>query len=199
MLSKEKHMILFRKNRISRSMKKKPARLCTLTIVAKHHAQYQNKIALAQKQKRLCRGKMAFPGGRVDKKDRTIKQAAIRELKEELGVTPENTRNVFFLGIVRFFVGKSAKKPSITMHVFWYDVPSTCRLHESDELKKPRWFIVHRLPWKRMMPADRIWFRSALSALFTGLRFREDVWYNKRKTKVIRADCHIFLPGEQVR
>lgn len=180
-------------------MKKKPSRLCTLTIVAQPHEEYAYKIALAQKQKRLCRGKMAFPGGRVDKKDRSIKQAALRELQEELGVIPDNPKGVHFLGIVRFFIGKSAKTPSITMHVFWHNVHSTCSLHESDELKTPRWFMLHRLPWKRMMPADRIWFRSALSALFTGLRFREDIWYTKRKTRVIHADCHIFLPGEQVR
>lgn len=180
-------------------MKKKTSRLCTLTIVAQPHAQYVYKIALAQKQKRLCRGKMAFPGGRVDKKDRSIKQAALRELTEELGVTPENQKDVLFLGIVRFFVGKSAKTPSITMHVFWYDAHGECPLRESDELKRPRWFILNRLPWKRMMPADRIWFRSALSALFTGLRFREDIWYNRRKTRVIHADCHIFLLGERVR
>jgi 8-oxo-dGTP pyrophosphatase MutT (NUDIX family) len=192
-------MVLFRKKHLAHSMKNKPSRLCTLTIVAQHHAQYEYKIALAQKQKRLCRGKMTFPGGRVDKKDRSIKQAALRELKEELGVTPENSKDVCFLGIVRFFVGKSAKKPSVTMHVFWYDVQGGCQLHESDELKKPRWFILRRLPWKKMMPADRTWFRSALGTLFTGLRFREDIWYNKRKTRVLYADCHIFFPNERVR
>lgn len=190
-------MLLFRKKEIG-SMKK--TRICTLTIVARPSEWNILHIALAPKIKRLCKGKLAFPGGRVEETDSSIRSANKRELKEEFNIRPERPGEISFSGIIRLFIGKSSKKPSIIIHVFWLiDHECKYRIKTNNELGRPRWFTLRRMPWQRMMPADRFWFRSALASLMTGLRFREDIWYNKRKTKVLRAECYPFPKDERVR
>lgn len=44
------------------------------------------------------RNQMAFPGGHVDEQDNSPKETALRELKEEMGIVPDNVRVMGSIG-----------------------------------------------------------------------------------------------------
>lgn len=166
-------------------------RLCTLIIVARPHDRHGFQIALATKTKRLCKGKLSFPGGHVET-DEPIYKGALRELKEELGVVPKLPHHLWYLGELCFFCGKQARKPRTLVHVFWLNVDKETVLRGSDELACPRWFSVQRIPWHRMMPADPLWINTAYGTILSGLRFRTSIWYNKKKTRVVKHTCDLL-------
>lgn len=166
-------------------------RLCTLTIVARPHDRHGFQIALATKTKRLCRGKLSFPGGRVEVGEPIFK-GALRELKEELGVIPKTPHQLWYLGKLCFFWGKKARKPSTVVHIFWLNADKETTLRGSNELARPRWFSIQRIPWHRMMPADRLWMNTAYGTILSGLRFCTSIWYNKGKTRVVKHTCDLL-------
>lgn len=78
------------------------------------------------------RGQVAFPGGRVDPKDRTLLDAALREAHEEVGIPP---REVKVLG---GFSAAQTTTTGIIVAPFVGVIPSTVRLtpdpHEVAEI-----------------------------------------------------------------
>ncbi len=55
-------------------------------------------IQKADKEGYPWRNQMAFPGGHVDKQDKSPKETALRELKEEMGIHGNNVRMLGSLG-----------------------------------------------------------------------------------------------------
>jgi 8-oxo-dGTP diphosphatase len=115
---------------------------------------------LIHKKKGLGAGKINAPGGRVDAGE-TPRQAAIREVEEELRVTPIGVKAAGEL-LFQFTNGHS-----IHGYVF---TATGCRGRpkETDEAT-PIWIRTDCLPYYRMWSDDRVWVPLLLAGRkFTG-------------------------------
>jgi 8-oxo-dGTP diphosphatase len=106
------------------------------------------RVLLILKKRGLGAGKFNGPGGRIEAGE-TPRQAAIREVREELRITPTGLRPA---GELRF---QFADGHSIHAFVF---AATGYRGHpqETDEAV-PHWFPARALPYARMWADDRIW------------------------------------------
>ncbi len=132
-----------------------PTERATLTLVVK-----DGRILLIHKKKGLGAGKFNGPGGRVEPGE-LPEQTAIREVREELGVTPVGLRHA---GELRF---QFTDGFSIQGYVFRADdVDGEPR--ETDEAV-PHWFPVSAIPYHQMWADDRVWMPLLLEGrLFRG-------------------------------
>ena len=113
-----------------------------------------SKILLIRKKRGLGAGKINGPGGKVDPGE-TPRVAAIREVEEELGITPSSVTKA---GEVWFQVIDGT---SIKIHVF---AAEDCRGEpvETDEAT-PLWTDVDTIPYEEMWQDDRIWLPLVLA------------------------------------
>jgi 8-oxo-dGTP diphosphatase len=117
-----------------------------------------DRVLLIRKKRGLGAGKINAPGGRVDPGE-SLEDCAIREVQEELVVTP---RNLVWAGenLFQFVDGYS-----LHAHVFratgFEGTPT-----ETDEAI-PYWFDINQLPYDEMWEDDRIW----LPLVFSNERF----------------------------
>lgn len=121
----------------------KPVERATLLFVFR-----RDKVLLIHKKKGLGAGKINGPGGRVDPGE-TPRQAAIREVQEELLVTPTGVRKAGEL-LFQFTNGHSIHGYVFTATGFKGRPTET---HEA----VPIWVSVKKLPYERMWADDRIW------------------------------------------
>ncbi len=119
---------------------------------------HNDQILLIRKKRGLGAGKINGPGGKLDEGE-TWKQAAIREVEEELLVTP---LNVSECGELRF---QFLDGYSIHVRVF-SATDYTGTPTETDEAT-PLWFPLDGLPYEEMWADDIIW----LPLMFAGKRF----------------------------
>ena len=117
-------------------------------------------ILLIHKKRGLGAGKINGPGGRLERGE-SLRDCAIREVREELGVTPLGLRK---LGENRF---QFVDGYSIHVHVFRArDVAG--EPIETDEAI-PLWVPLDRIPYERMWSDDRFWLPLVLeNRLFSG-------------------------------
>ena len=80
-------------------------------------------------------GGMAFAGGHMDMSDESKAVAALRGLKEEMGITGRNPQKVW-----------SGKLEGYECDVFLVE-SFTGEPKSTDELKNPRWFDAEDIPW----------------------------------------------------
>lgn len=126
-----------------------PKERATLTLVVK-----VGRILLIHKKKGLGAGKFNGPGGRMEPGE-TPEQTAIREVREELCVTPLGLRRAGEL-LFQFVDGFS-----IHGYVFRADdIEGEPR--ETDEAT-PFWFPVTAIPYHQMWADDRIWLPLLLA------------------------------------
>lgn len=117
-------------------------------------------VLLIRKKRGLGAGKINGPGGRLEPGE-TPEACAVREVQEELCVTPEGVRRA---GELRF---QFADGHSIHGYVFTAtgldgEPQST---HEAD----PLWTALDQIPYEEMWADDRIWFPVMLEGLpFSG-------------------------------
>lgn len=113
-----------------------------------------DRVLLIHKKRGLGAGNFNGPGGRLEPGE-TPTQAAIREVREEVGVTPLGVRPV---GELRF---QFVDGHSIHGYVFRADAieGTPC---ETDEAV-PHWFPVDQLPYQRMWADDRLWMPLLLA------------------------------------
>lgn len=126
----------------------------TLTFIFKG-----NRVLLIRKKRGLGAGKINAPGGRLEP-DETMLECAIREVQEELCVTPLNPE---FYGesLFQFTDGYS-----IHVHTYVaYDYEGTPS--ETDEAI-PLWFDIDKIPYDEMWEDDKIW----LPLLLKGQKFK---------------------------
>lgn len=124
------------------------------------------KVLLIEKKKGFGAGKINAPGGRLEK-DETPEQCAVRELREELGITPTGMRKA---GVNRFQNGKVR----MAVHIFTAD-GFEGELKETDEAA-PFWAPLDSIPFDRMWDDDVHWFPYMLEGrTFAGnFTFSED-------------------------
>ncbi|XP_076299293.1 oxidized purine nucleoside triphosphate hydrolase [Lasioglossum baleicum] len=100
-------------------------------------------------------------GGKVESGE-TIVQGAVRELKEESGLTAQDLKKI---GILQFeFEGVETQLEVHVFETFKYDGKAT----ESEEMR-PEWYNIKDIPFKQMWPDDEYWFPYMLRGeLFKG-------------------------------
>lgn len=127
----------------------KPRDTATLLFVRR-----DDQILLIEKKRGLGAGLINGPGGRLEPGETPL-QAAIREVQEELCVTPTG---IEFAGELKF---QFTDGYSIHGHVF---TATDCigEARETDEAV-PLWTSVEKIPYDRMWADDRLWVPLMLS------------------------------------
>ena len=120
----------------------------------------EKELLLAMKKKGFGRGKWNGIGGKFDpKKDKNIIETAKRELREEVGVTTKEIREMAILNFFYPYLSDPEEK-EWQVHVFfakkWEGAPK-----ESEEVK-PKWFKINEIPFNQMWPDDRFWLPKVL-------------------------------------
>jgi len=119
-------------------------------------------VLLIHKKRGLGRGKINAPGGRIEDGETPV-QTAVRELEEEVGITPLSPFEVAHLSFV-FTNGYSLKG-----HVFFArDFEGS--VIETDEAV-PIWTPVGDIPYGRMWEDDRLWLPRTIEGAFIEARF----------------------------
>ncbi len=117
--------------------------LATILFVIK-----DGRILLIEKKRGLGAGKINGPGGKIDPGETPL-EAAIRETREELCITPHAPRK---LGELRFSMSDC---PDILCHVYRADDFSGTPT-ETDEAV-PVWTALDEIPYSRMWADDQYW------------------------------------------
>jgi 8-oxo-dGTP diphosphatase len=124
------------------------------------------RILLIRKKRGLGAGKINGPGGKIDPGEEAL-ACAVREVEEELGVTPVDVGEVGTLSF-QFTDG-------LALHVRVF-VARDClgEARETDEAV-PLWTQIDAIPYDEMWADDRVWLphvlsgrRVTLKALFDG-------------------------------
>lgn len=124
-----------------------------------------DRMLLIHKKRGLGAGKFNGPGGRIEPGETPL-QGAIREVQEELCVTPTGLAQA---GELRF---QFADGHAIQGYVFTAtDVVGEPR--ETDEAI-PCWFPLSALPYHNMWADDRIWMPLVLERRYFSARFLFD-------------------------
>jgi 8-oxo-dGTP diphosphatase len=121
-----------------------------------------DKVMLIHKKTGLGKGKVNAPGGRIEA-DEMPADAAVRELQEETGVTPEGLREVALLHFI-FTDGYSLKGTVFFAHSHQGEAQAT---DEAD----PFWVPVDQIPYEKMWEDDALWLPMALSGKHVTGRF----------------------------
>ena len=147
--------------------------IATLLLVLKG-----GRLLLAYKKRGFGEGLWNGVGGKVEKGE-TIEQAAVRETREEIGITPTEYEKVAVLEFDEYFKGELCR---ITAHVF------LCRNFtgtpaESGEMR-PRWFGLDEIPYDQMHKDDRIWLPEILAGRKVRAYFEYDKDWNMLSHRV---------------
>lgn len=130
-----------------------PSEIASLVFIIKN-----GRILLIHKKRGLGAGKINGPGGKLEKNE-TIDECAVREVQEELGVTP---LNIEYIGnnCFQFIDGYS-------LQVFIFSANDYLgEIIETDEAI-PLWIEVEAIPYHNMWEDDQYW----LPALLEGQQF----------------------------
>jgi 8-oxo-dGTP diphosphatase len=130
-----------------------PAERATLLFVRR-----AGQLLLILKKRGLGAGKINGPGGRIDPGE-TAEACAVREVQEELRVTPTGVRAA---GELRFqFVD------GYSLHGYVFTATGCDGEPQETGEAVPQWTPEDRIPYERMWADDRIW----LPHLLAGRRF----------------------------
>lgn len=131
-----------------------PRQRATLTFIF-HNGQ----VLLIHKKRGLGAGKISAPGGRLEEGETPV-QAAVREVQEEVGVTPVG---LSCRGELAFqFVD------GLSMYIYVFSASGFVGEPRSTAEADPLWFPVDRIPYGRMWADDSVW----LPLLLAGEEFR---------------------------
>lgn len=139
-------------------------------------------ILLARKKKKIGKGLWNGYGGFEEAEDATIEHTAVREMKEEIGVSA-NPSALEKIGVVRYSnQSEGGRLKEVEVHFYlvaeWDGEP-----HSGEEMDTPTWFTCDALPLDEMLPTDRMWLPRALQ----GTRFVGVVHHGENK-EVVSAD-----------
>jgi 8-oxo-dGTP diphosphatase len=138
----------------------KPQQRATLLFVIR-----DGKILLIHKKRGLGAGKINAPGGRIDAGETPL-EAAIREVREELRITPVGVRQ---RGELRFqFVD------GLSLHGYVFMATDCEGEPQETEEAKPLWTSVDEIPYHRMWADDRLWLPLMLEGHYFEGRFLFD-------------------------
>lgn len=122
------------------------------------------KVLLAMKKVRFGKGRWNGMGGKVHPGE-TPKQAAVREVQEEVGLKVELDDPV---GTLTFH---NSSKGDWMVHVFATEQFSGEPV-ETEEMK-PQWFSIDAVPYDQMWDDDKLWY----PLLFKRQPFRAEFWF----------------------
>jgi len=131
----------------------KPTHPATLVFVVEGA-----RILLIRKKRGLGAGKINGPGGRLEAGE-SLEQCAVREVREELGVTP--------LGLLRQGEMSFQFVDGYAIHVTVYSASGIDGEPVETEEAVPLWHPIDAIPYDEMWEDDRIW----LPLLLEGRRF----------------------------
>lgn len=138
----------------------KPVTLCLLLK--------ENEVLLAMKKRGFGVGKWNGVGGKVEEGE-SIEEAAVREIKEEIGVSTK-LDSLEKVGNVKFYF-KDNPEWNQQMHIFlvkeWEGEPQ-----ESEEMR-PQWFSRKSVPIKKMWSSDVKW----LPIILNGKKIKGEFYY----------------------
>ncbi len=123
-------------------------------------------VLLAMKKRGFGQGKWNGCGGKV-KEAETVEQAAIREAREEIGITPRDLKKMAVLTFTFPDVPKQ-KSWDQEIHVF-VGRTATGEIQETEEMR-PQWFAAKKLPFEKMWIDDPYW----LPAILAGQKMRAE-------------------------
>jgi 8-oxo-dGTP pyrophosphatase MutT (NUDIX family) len=128
-----------------------PLRQATLCFLVR-----DNQVLLAMKKRGFAQGKWNGAGGKKDERDSNVKEAAIRETSEEIGVRPKTLKLTATLNF--YHLGKEDNNQQVTVYLCdkWEGEPT-----ESEEMA-PKWFDLDKIPYKDMWVDDIIWMPMIL-------------------------------------
>lgn len=155
-------------------------RQCTLVFLTKPTEQ---KILLAMKKRGFGVGKWNGVGGKLQDNE-TIKEAAIRESREEISVEL-NQDDLVNVAVIDFFF-ENKKEFDQQVHVFftekWQGYPT-----ESEEMK-PEWFLHTTIPFDSMWLDDIHWLPRALG----GEKIKAKFVFNESGSTIISQEIGNF-------
>jgi 8-oxo-dGTP diphosphatase len=135
----------------------KPQQRATLLFVIRN-----GMILLIHKKRGLGAGKINAPGGRIDAGETPL-EAAIREVREELLITPVGVRQ---RGELRFqFVD------GLSLHGYVFAATDCEGEPQETEEARPLWTSVDEIPYHRMWADDRLWLPLLLEGRYFEGRF----------------------------
>jgi 8-oxo-dGTP diphosphatase len=123
---------------------------------------HQHQVLLIRKKRGLGAGKINGPGGRIEPGE-TPRAAAVREVMEEVGVTPDR---IEAHGVLRF---QFTHGYSLRVHVFVAHA-HTGEVCETDEAV-PLWTPLAAIPYDEMWADDRLWLPHVLAGRHVDGRF----------------------------
>ena len=123
------------------------------------------RVLLIHKKTGLGKGKINGPGGKLEKGE-TAEEGAIREVQEELLITPHNLEE---MGTLHFDFVDGLKLECVVFRAFGYTGTPT----ETREAK-PEWFTFGEVPYDRMWADDRHWLPQVLEGKHFTAWFRFD-------------------------
>ena len=107
-----------------------------------------DKLMLIHKNTGLGKGKINAPGGRIELAE-SAEQAAVREVQEEIGLTP---LNLTYMGELHFIFTDGY---SLHGTIFFSDSYTGTPVETIEAL--PFWCPVDQIPYENMWADDRLW------------------------------------------
>ncbi len=123
----------------------KQRKILTLCVIHQHP-----RVLLGMKKRGFGAGRWNGFGGKVEEGE-SIEEAAIREVKEEVGVDVNSVQKA---GVIEFTFENDPK--ILEVHIFKCD-DFEGKPTESEEMK-PQWFNIVEIPFKQMWSDDLYWF-----------------------------------------
>lgn len=150
---------------------------CTLLFLRQ-----DDKILLAMKKRGFGANKYNGVGGKIEPSE-TPDIAAIRETKEEIGVTPLNFKKIAENDFIYEINGIPSKRMYTNVYICdrWQGRPT-----ESEEMA-PKWFNIKDIPYDKMWPDDIHWLPKVLSdsKVMGTFRFDENNIMLSHQVKII--------------
>ena len=144
-------------------------------------------ILLIRKKRGLGAGKINGPGGKLDPGESPL-AGAIREVQEEIGVTPTGVEQ---RGEIRFQF-----TDGLALHGFVFLARDCTGLPCETDEAAPFWTPVERIPWAQMWADDVYWLPSLLAGRkFSGRALFDGDALLDQHFEVLPSD-HRFEPGE---